>query len=261
MNIVEVLNEYKLQLEGFISKSKQELKGVPQGSLRIVHNKGTTQYYHVNGGATSYISKKNLSFCKKLAQAEYNKKMLSRMEKQLCGTRKFLVKLKKNDLQVPFSRACKTRQELLEPLVFDEKKYAERWKQVQYQQKIFENESAEFYTSTGLRVRSKSEIIIAETLTRMQIPFRYEYPLKMREGFVLHPDFYCLNVHTQEEFAWEHFGMMDDEEYVQRAVEKQNLYAKNGWFSGKNMIFTMETRECPLNSKVIEKIARGCLIG
>lgn len=27
MNIVEVLNEYKLQLEGFISKSKQELKG------------------------------------------------------------------------------------------------------------------------------------------------------------------------------------------------------------------------------------------
>ena len=261
MNIVETIDEYKLLLEGLVKKAKHELKDSPQGSLRIVHNKGTVQYYHVKGDASSYISKKNLSFCRKLVQVEYNKKMISRMEKQLSGTKKFLVKLRKNDLLSPFTRACRFRQELLEPLVLDPQSYAERWKQVQYPQKSFENEAAEFYTSEGLRVRSKSEIIIAETLTRLQIPFRYEYPLKMKEGFVLHPDFYCLNVHTRAEFVWEHFGMMDDEEYVQRAVEKQNVYAKNGWISGKNMIFTMETRDCPLNSKVIEKIVRGCLIG
>lgn len=261
MNIVEMLNEYKLLLEGLIRKAKLELKDAPQGSLRIIHNKGSAQYYHVNGGASIYISKKNLPFCKKLAQVEYNKKMISRMEKQLTGTNKFLVNIKKNDLLMPFTRVCKIRRELLEPLVIDTRSYAERWKQVQYPQKSFENEAAEFYTSEGLRVRSKSEIIIAETLTRLQIPFRYEYPLKMKEGFVLHPDFYCLNVHTREEFVWEHFGIMDDEEYVQRAVEKQNVYAKNGWISGKNMIFTMETRDCPLNSKVIEKIVRGSLIG
>ena len=82
----------------------------------------------------------------------------------------------------------------------------------------------------------------------------------MNNGVELHPDFYCLNVRTRQEFVWEHFGMMDDLEYVQRAVEKQVLYAKNGWLIGKNLIFTMETMYSPLNSKMIEKIVRECLM-
>lgn len=260
MEINEKLTEYENLLEQMVSKVTQDLVGAPEGSLRIVCNKGSAQYYHVKGRKPSYISKRNLEYCKRLAQTEYNRKMLSRIKKQLVGTKRLLKHLKKYDLQVPFGRACKYRQELLNPLVVDDKKYVELWKQVQYSQKGFDNDTAEFYTFAGLRVRSKSEIIIAETLTRMKIPFRYEYPLKMKEGLVLYPDFYCLNVHTREEFAWEHFGMMDDEEYVQRAVEKQNMYVKNGWTMGKNMIFTMETRNCPLNSKVIEKVVREMLI-
>ena len=41
----------------------------------------------------------------------------------------------------------------------------------------------------------------------------------------LHPDFYCLNLRTRQEFAWEHFGMMDDPDYASTTAEKLRLYA------------------------------------
>lgn len=259
LNIGEILSDYEMELEELIEKTTQGLVNAPKGSLRIIHNKGSVQYYHICNGAT-YISKKNMDLVKSLAQAEYNKKMLSRLKKQILWTVKFLAKCKKNDLNAPFCSAAKARQNLIEPLILNSQDYELIWRQQEYEGKGFETENGEYYTSTGLRVRSKSEIIIAETLNRLKVPFRYEFPLKMKEGFIFHPDFYCLNTHTRQEFVWEHFGLMEDHDYLERAIGKINIYAKNGWISGKNFINTMETREFPLSSKVIERIVKECLL-
>lgn len=75
----------------------------------------------------------------------------------------------------------------------------------------------------------------------------------------LHPDFYCLNLRTRQEFAWEHFGMMDDPEYAARATEKIGLYAENGFFPGKNLIITMETSAKPLSSKLLKSVIQTYL--
>ena len=79
------------------------------------------------------------------------------------------------------------------------------------------------------RVRSKSEVIIADTLARHGVPYRYEYPLKLKSGRdgafrTIHPDFLCLNVRTRAEFYWEHFGLMDDPDYLERTLAFIRLF-------------------------------------
>ena len=91
--------------------------------------------------------------------------------------------------------------------------YAAQWLKVQYQGLSFTPDAPEYQTALGERVRSKSEVIIADALSRHQIPNRYEYPLKLSKGqqtHIIYPDFLCLNIHTRREYIWEHFGMMDD---------------------------------------------------
>lgn len=74
------------------------------------------------------------------------------------------------------------------------------------------------------------------------------------------PDFYCLNIRTRREFVWEHFGMMDDLDYVESVVRKTELYQESGISTFNGLIVTMETRKHPLNTVVIEKMIKKYLI-
>ncbi|MCI6809374.1 MAG: hypothetical protein MR958_04195 [Spirochaetia bacterium] len=259
MKIIDLLENYKLELEQKISVASKMSAHLPKGTVRIIKHKGKPQYYLV-GEKISYLTKKDMKLVKELAQREYNRKVLIRLKAQLKSCKGFLKICQKNKLEAPFERASFYRKALITPLFTSDFEFGRQWKLLEYEQKSFSENAPEYYTSSGLRVRSKSELIIGDVLERLGIYFRYEFPLKMNNGVELHPDFYCLNVRTRQEFVWEHFGMMDDLEYVQRAVEKQVLYAKNGWLIGKNLIFTMETMYSPLNSKMIEKIVRECLM-
>lgn len=107
-------------------------------------------------------------------------------------------------------------------------------------------------------MRSKSEVIIANALKSHDVPYRYEYPIVLEVADEDHrefyPNFYCLNLRTRQEYVWEHFGMMDDAEYAERAVQKMSLYSANGYFPGKNLIITMESKSAPLSSQEINRI-------
>ena len=112
-------------------------------------------------------------------------------------------------------------------------------------------------TSKGERVRSKSEMLIADTLARMGVPYHYEYPVTLNDNghtFTMYPDFLCLNLRTRQEFIWEHFGLMNDSVYSSKTVKKLRTYAQNGIYSGHNLITTVETPELPLNTRYLEKI-------
>lgn len=173
---------------------------------------------------------------------------------------KIALELKKNPLSAVLEDLSPDRQSLIETPTLSDTEFVKRWLSVEYEKKSFPQDGPEYFTATGKRVRSKSEIIIADTLDRLNIPYRYEFPVKVGE-VLLHPDFFCLNTITRQEFAWEHLGMMDDCDYSVKAVQKLHLYQKKKWLPGKNMIITMETRESPINSKQVEEVARAyCLI-
>ena len=152
---------------------------------------------------------------------------------------------------------------LIHPIRIPDSLYVQEWQSVTYKGKDFSTDMPEYFTARGERVRSKSEIIIADTLLRLKVPYRYEYPINLKntngEKLTLYPDFTCLNLRTRQEFYWEHFGMMDNTEYSERAVQKLRLYEQNGIVLGKNLIITMETSANPINTKQIELLAKSYL--
>ena len=68
-----------------------------------------------------------------------------------------------------------------------------------------------------------------------------------------------LNVRKRQEILWEHLGMMDDEIYVEKAIQKITTYEQNGIFPGENLILTYETKKNPLNQKTIMRMIQHYL--
>lgn len=256
-NLLFELKSYQEQLQKILEIKTKALKEAPEGHLRIANKQNTDQYYCVKGDNTkiTYIPKADVNFIKRLAQKEYNKKLFPKINIQYKEINKLISVMEENNFSKEYELLSKKRQQLVEPVTLPEDEYVKRWLSVEYERKEFSSDIPELYTASGIRIRSKSELIIAETLSKLDIPFRYEFPLKVGR-FLFHPDFYCLNVKTRKVLIWEHFGMMDNSDYAEHSIEKQELYTKNGFIPGKNLIFTIESRKHPLYSRTVEKIAR-----
>lgn len=151
------------------------------------------------------------------------------------------------------------RKMLIKPYETSDDEYAENWKNAVYKGKEFAADAPEIYSESGIRVRSKSEKIIADKLSILGIPFRYEYPLKLQGYGVVYPDFFLLNKRTRKEYILEHFGMMDDADYSRNAVKKITLYAKNGYIPGVNLLATFETTDTPFDVRMFEKMMETVL--
>lgn len=84
-------------------------------------------------------------------------------------------------------------------------------------------------TSTNTLVRSKSEVIVAETLTRFGISYLYEEPLRATDN----PSDYRLPDFTikyeGETWYWEHRGMMSVPSYAEAWQRKEEWYIRNGF--------------------------------
>ena len=164
-----------------------------------------------------------------------------------------------------FEKLSEARKQLVTPEFLSDEEFINRWQNTPYDRLGFGKDDPEYYTAKGERVRSKSEILIADALLRHNMPYRYEYPLKHQRqhngnSTTLYPDFLCLNLRTRQEFIWEHFGLMDSQEYVSNTVSKLNLYAQNKITPGKKLIITMETQTEPLTPAVIEQMINDFLM-
>ena len=53
--------------------------------------------------------------------------------------------------------------------------------------------------------------------------------------------------------------MMDDPDYVHKALNKINTYIRNGYIPGKNLLLTYESRAIPLNMRNAEAQLRAIL--
>lgn len=146
------------------------------------------------------------------------------------------------------------------PKVISDEVFAEQWEKVKFYGKSFAEGSPEIYTEKGERVRSKSEKIIADMLHRHGILYRYEYPVILQGLGKVYPDFTVLNLKERKEIYWEHFGMMDNPEYCERALHKLNCYTKSGIYLGDRLFISHETSKRPLDTSVIEKIMKAVFL-
>ena len=103
-------------------------------------------------------------------------------------------------------------------------------------------------------MRSKSEVIIADTLTSMGVPYRYECGLMLEDGRMIFPDFTILRMSDRKILYLEHLGMMDDMQYSLSAVDRINLYEKNGYFPGDKLFLTFESSRRPIDRRILKEM-------
>lgn len=250
-NLLEAREKYLLRLK---QEKEKALKMAPEGSLRLSVRGKKTQYYQRNNPKDfngTYICEKDVGLAQKLAQKDYDQKVLSGIEKELNVIRKYLSDYPATNIEQLYEKLHKERRKLVNPIIEPEEQYIYNWENVTYQGKEFDEDMPEIYTARGERVRSKSEVIIADILYGEGIPYRYEYPIQLKEWGRVYPDFTVLNIRKRKEIYWEHLGMMDDSGYVENALQKIALYEQNGIFPGENLILTYETKKNPINQKIV----------
>lgn len=253
------LQNRKNKLEKVIKNRTVSLSKAPEGRIRCLKRDNHLEFYLMTkkGDTTGkYLPRNQDLLAKKIIQRDYNKKILVFLKKEHNLLTKLLRFYGKNYINSAEKRFSDNRRKYIDPVTLTDDAYSKMWQKEEYSSKGFTDETVSLYTFNGLRVRSKSEVIIANTLDHYGIPFRYEYPLtlKTEQGNYVdfYPDFYCLNVRTRKEIIWEHFGMMDDLEYCEKTLRKIQIYEANGYFAGQNFIFTMETSAQPLSAKELE---------
>lgn len=120
-----------------------------------------------------------------------------------------------------------------------------------YARNPFKPEQLKYETKSGLLVRSKSEMMIADVLHDLNIPFKAEAPLVIN-GKTYYPDFELLHEQYRKLVWWEHLGLLDAVPgYARSAVSKIDLYAGRGITLRDNLILTWEDGSHPLTRSII----------
>lgn len=228
-------------------KAKDGAKTLPKGHLCCSSTRGKEQYL-IDG---KYASKKNIDWIKGTAQREYYEKMIPILENILKKLHSVEDIYSKQAIGDSYQSLCNARKRLITPLFSTLEENIQDFMEEQYPPGTFEKENrSEFFTAKGERVRSKSELLISERLCKYEIPYRYEKPIELLDWgrvIVCRPDFTVMNKRTGKIYLYEHFGRMDDFMYVGNSMKKLDLYEKNGYLLGKNLIITRETISSPLN--------------
>jgi hypothetical protein len=94
----------------------------------------------------------------------------------------------------------------------------------------------------GLKVRSKSEIIIVNTLIFQNIKFEYEKRLYLSSGGSYIPDF-TINCFNGEKIIWEHLGLLTNDDYMKKWIKKKNDYKKENFSEGENLFVTIDEKD------------------
>lgn len=269
MNLHKIIQLEAERLAKEIRELEIRIDNAPKGSLRC-HRSGKNgknfRWYLIDendhrvkgkNARRKYISKRTgRPLAEKLARKAFDKRKLIACKKELNALRKYL---RSSDAsQMPERRFLSEDSGFRELLISDMKlidKELEEWRLADYPRNPYYPENLKIHSSDGTMVRSKSESLIASELSSNGIPYRYECPLVI-EGQTVFPDFTIRHPATGKVFIWEHFGMVDQEEYLEHTLKKLRIYFRNGYIPGENFIMTFETYQAPLGYDVVFRIIR-----
>lgn len=110
-------------------------------------------------------------------------------------------------------------------------------------------------TAKDILVRSKSEVIVADTLTRLGISYEYEKKLLNKNDEPTNyrlPDFTVS--YEGDTFYWEHLGMLSVPSYKEQWLRKRDWYEVNGYLS--RLITSEDGLDGSIDAAQIERVAR-----
>lgn len=291
--IETTLREEMNHLKIITKDAEKRLENAPKGHLRIMKKRGGVEYYYKkdktssdssnnenssgdnnskqtnnskpansNSKATNsnpngkYIKKSETKLAKDIAQRDYDILVVKKAEERVKAIDTFLKKYEKTSLKEIYQKTNRYRRDLICASVISDDEYIKQWQAAEYSGKSFDDEIQEIITERGERVRSKSEKIIADKLYVLGIPYRYEHPITLEGNIRIYPDFTILKMPERKEVYLEHFGRMDDADYVDKVMYKLSTYERNGIYLGVNLFVTHETSKRPLNSRALDGLIR-----
>lgn len=251
--LIREIEKRKTLLRKIIFMIRKEPDEKPEGRLRI--SKGRFfQVTEESGRNGYYIRKDNMQLVKSLAQKDYDHDVLKYAEAELESLERGFIYTGKTFEDV-YEGLSDIRKKLIRTAYLPDDVFVRIWLDRPYEKFGFKDDAPNYRTGRGVRVRSKSEWIIASILEKYNVPYLYEYPAAI-DGRIYRPDFTILKMPERKVIYWEHMGMLGDAGYCKDNINKINVYSAAGIIMGDNLIITMENSDEPLNTETIESIVR-----
>lgn len=243
----------------------KQLKSLPKGKLIGRKYKDKFQYYQllstINGKYTRHGIGKNDHLKQQLARKEYLTKVIPILESNIKTLSKALTDYQSITPDSIINKMSDVYKSLPKQYFIDKSIMPEelqQWMDSPFDQSTFNLHEKIHTTSRGLKVRSKSELIIAETLYSYNIAFRYEQRVYVN-GRRFVPDF-IIKLPNGKLFYWEHAGMTHDKLYMHDHYNKLRYYQQADIVPWKNLILTYDNEFGELNTQIIHSEIKNKLL-
>ena len=243
------------KLTVLISYLEDKIKEYPEGMIYSKQIGKAVYYYRYRNGTDGeqIISKDNKRLIDDLLQKSYYDKVLKAANKEKKSIKSAISSypdLVVEDVYDQLPENCKKR---VIPLIPTDEQFVAKWSAKPYKYKTISDNVPVFETMNGERVRSKSEMIIADHLYINKIPYKYECPLQIGNE-IIHPDFTVLRVSDRKILYLEHCGMIGDKDYADNMVERNTKYSLAGILLGDNLFYTFESANQPFDVRVLDNL-------
>lgn len=123
----------------------------------------------------------------------------------------------------------------------------------------FYAEDLKSISQSGEKMRSGAEMYIASRLDHFGIPYRYEAPTAIPDISYV-PDFTIMRPRDRKIIYWEHFGLINDREYVENNIRKVSTYIEYGICPWDNLILTYNNNSGGFDGRLIDSLISGWLL-
>ena len=188
--LLDKLRKRRNELRKIIKKTESSVKRAPDGILKYGRRKNTFEYYWKGprAGRYSYIPKKNRKFAAALAQKGYDEKVLRLARQEVELISKLIKTCEADAIDGAYDNCPEGRKLLIEPVRPSDDEFREEWNKQPSCLLGFGENDPEFYTKRGERVRSKSEVLIANTLYGYGVDYLFECEIRLPGYGTANPD-------------------------------------------------------------------------
>lgn len=234
----------------------------------ILIQSGSGSFYTRKRGSkkSTFIPRSNIKLLSEMATARFDLQKMKILGDNISAIETALLKIKDYDYDSVFAAIPKVYAKAMNVV-----KSHGKPKGVIQSENPYKRDELSMVASNGLIVRTREELIIAELLISLDVPFRYEKALTMKEtvtmsdGTVIthevtkYPDF-TIFFADGTAFYWEHCGRLDLEKYRKTFMEKLALYTENGIFAPAHLLITTSGKGESINMPAMKELVMKMIL-
>ena len=236
-----------------LARAREELRNAPDGRLKSKIRKQGFAFYHAVNGKEINITK-DTRFIYSLLKKYVNRIIVRTASSNLTKLNKLLNSYCANDYSDILEMLPQSYRHANTSILGATK--------ATQNQRMYSPNTHIHETLAGIFVRSKSEVIIANTLTFYGISFSYEEMFQAqttRQGKRIYPDF-KIKCPDGWVIIWEHWGLLSQIDYCISQAHKLNAYNEQGYVIGQNLIITADDNHGGCNAQQIDQIVRTLIL-